>query len=848
MTDWIRHSRWRYVWRSLPALPGVVLLALAALGQTPGRIEFKPVEDPAASSPQVVVQQNAPPPVMTEQPPAYPVETPSEPPPYSQEPPPYSQTPIDPPVTYDAEPGMTIRSITFSGLENVTEAYARSLIQSETETPYDPVLVVEDIRRLERSGKFESVVAVPDVDGGQVDLVFEVVERPAVVAIEIEGNQKFKRKELLKDIPISVGDPLDRVSVQQGLSNIESRYREAGYGSVEVTLDEAALENEQVIRITIVEGPRIRVRAIRFEGNDSFSDNTLRSKVQTKTYIWVFRTGAYDPDRVQDDEISLRQFYSDQGYLEARTSHRLEFDDSGENLTVIFIIDEGIQFRLRNIYITGAEAVPEAEIRAKLSLTEGDVFRGDKLRNDVKAIQDYYGEQGFIYARVSPSWVYAADEPELVDLTFEVNEDASYKVGRVIVRGNSRTKDKVVRREVLLYPEDTFDLSAVQKSEQRLRETSIFDEASITPVGDDPYYRDALVAIVESDRTVKFLIGAGVTSDSGVIGNFSIEHQNFDLFDWPRSFGELFSGQSFTGAGQTLRIQFEPSTDFTRARIDFFEPYFLDRPISFGTGFYLFERDRDDWKESRLGINVSFGKRFERGWLKGWAGEVALRTEWVDVSDVGRFAARDIREDEGRAYISSVKGTLVRDRTDSRFLPTRGDRLKMSWEQFGVLGGEATMAKVIGSYNWYKTLRTDVFDRKSVLQLRGLAGFIIGNAPIYERFYAGGIGSLRGFAFRTVTPRQGIGHDEIGGEFMLLTGAEYTFPLVGDNIRGVLFSDMGTVESNIQLSNWRVSVGAGLRVLRALGPVPLEFDFAVPLATAEYDDEQVFSFFIGTTF
>lgn len=765
-------------------------------------------------------------------------------------PPTAAEQPSVQPAAQSAPPeGVPIHSITFTGLENVTEAYARSLVRSEVGQPYSGATVVEDVRRLERSGKFASAVAVPQVVNGEVDLVFEVKERPQIVAIEIEGNRKFKTNELKKELNFSVGDPLDIVAIEQGRANIETRYREAGYGTVDVALDEALLRNEHVVRYTIVEGPRIKVRKILFEGNEHFVASTLSAKISTKTYIWIFRTGAYDPEQVRRDETSLRQFYVDQGFLEARVSHRLEFDDSGENLTIIFIIDEGTEYRVRNLIVEGAHAISKDEIAARISLASDDVFRGDRLRRDVKSIETLYGELGFINARVRATWVFAADDPGFVDVTFSIDEGNQYRVGRVMVRGNSRTKDKVIRREVQLYPEELFDETAAQKTEQRLRETGLFTEAHVSAVGDDPTYRDALVEVTESDRTVQFLFGVGVTSDSGVVGSVTVENRNFDLFDWPRSFGEFFRGQSFRGAGQTLRLQFEPSTDFTRARIDFFEPYLLDKPVSLGTSFYLFQRNRDDWDEERLGINVSFGRRFNEGLLKGWAGEIALRTEWVDISGVDFFSARDIREAKGNHYLSSVKGTLVRDTTDSRFIPSRGSRLKGSWEQYGVLGGDDFFAKAIISYNWYKTLRTDVFDRKSVLQLRGLGGFIIGGAPVYERFYAGGIGSLRGFEFRSVTPRQGFQDDGVGGDFMVLTGAEYTFPLVGKQLRGVLFTDMGTVESDVTLSTWRMSIGAGLRMyVDFFGPVPLELDFAVPLTTGEGDDEQVFSFFFGTAF
>ena len=408
----------------------------------------------------------------------------------------------------------------------------------------------------------------------------------------------------------------------------------------------------------------------------------------------------------------------------------------------------------------------------------------------------------------------------------------------------------MVRRALDLYaPTDLINLTKLREAEQRLRETQIFSFARITPVGGQPGVRDLVIDVEESERAGDFIFGIGVNSNSGAVGSIVLDLKNFDLFDWPRSFAEFIKLRSFRGAGQRLRIEAQPGTEFNRFRIDFSEPYFLDRPIRFGTGLYYFERDRQAYDERRVGGNVSFGKRLTKGWLKDWYAELALRVEEVTVDDVDLFAPRDAREVEGGNFLTSVKGTLVRDRTDSRFVPTTGDVFRLSWEQYGVLGGEHFFAKVIGSYTWHKTLLTDVKERKHVLSLRGDLGGVFGDSPTFERFYAGGIGSIRGFDFRSVSPRQGLRDDPVGGDFLALVKAEYTFPLYADAIRGVVFTDMGTVEESFGVNSWRASVGFGVRLMiEFFGPVPLEFDLAVPIAKDTDDEEQIFSFFIGATF
>jgi outer membrane protein insertion porin family len=747
-----------------------------------------------------------------------------------------------------AEEGLSIRRIEIEGNRLYTETYIRSLIRSEEGTPYSSEQVRGDVRRLQQTGKFLDVFATPHIEAGQVVLTFTVAELPEITAVNFQGNVRFKDKDLRKELTIGPGSPLDRFAIEQGREAIQTLYRTKGYNEAQVTIDEQALDQDHVVIYQIVEGPRVRVRKVDFEGNVHFSDRVLASKVSTKPYLWIFREGIYSADQVAEDELSLQSFLRGQGYLDARVSHRLSFDETGQKLTVTFLIEEGPRYSIRNVLFEGNSVFATDDLKALISLKPGMFMVRERIRQDVEKLTSLYHEQGYINVTVATRWVFA-EEPELVDLTFEIHEGDQFRVGRLVVRGNRETQDKVVRRELRLFPGDLFDLNKTREAERRLRETGLFSAASVTPVGGEPGVRDAMVEVTEQERTVQFLFGVGVTSNSGVLGNIMIENRNFDLFDWPRSFTEFVKGQSFRGAGQTMRIQFEPGTELTRFRIDFLEPYFLDQELSLGTSLYFFERGRDDYNEERLGGSISFGKRFRKGRMKNWAAELSLRLENVDISDVDILDAKDIREVEGNNYISTVRGTLVHDTTDSRFLPSRGHRFRASYEQAGVFGGDFTFGKVLASYRWYRTLYTDEFDRKQILALGGQVGGILGDAPVFERFYAGGLSSIRGFAFRGVSPRQGLRDDAVGGDFLFLLNAEYSFPLVGKNLRGVLFVDSGTAEENYEITKWRAAIGGGIRlIVDFFGPIPLEFNLAVPVVKDDDDDEQVFSFFFGTTF
>lgn len=669
-----------------------------------------------------------------------------------------------------------------------------------------------------------------------------------VQTISFLGNKKYSRKDLLEQIDFVVGDRVDEFALQNGRENIALLYSEAGYANATVTIDVELAKAEGIVEYIIEEGPRVRVRKILFEGNDNITSRQLLKQIETGTYIWLFRTGAFDREGVERDAARIQNYYHDEGFLDARASYRLEFDEGRENLTITFTVHEGTCYVVRSVEFQGVTVFDEQDIQVELTTQPGSFVHRRVLDDDVKTVRTLYGEYGYIYTNVSISHAFT-EEPGTVVVMVTVDEGEPFSIGRIVIRGNESTKDKVVRRELAFFPNETFNTTKLKESERHVRETQLFSSVSISPVGDQPDVRDVLVDVTETERSSQFLMGVGVTSNSGVVGSFVIDLKNFDLFDWPRSFGELIRGKSFHGAGQQLRIEAQPGTELTRFRVDFREPYFLDKQLTFGTGLYLFERGRDGWDEERFGGNVSFGKRFNEGFLEGWAGEVALRLENVDVGGVDYWDADRLQDDKGSHYLSTAKATLVRDRTDSRFMPSSGDRLLLSWEQAGVAGGDFFFGKLMARYAWHKTLSRDLMERKSILSLKASSGLIFGRSPVFERFYAGGIGSLRGFEFRGVSPREGDDDQAIGGDFMMLTSAEYSFPLYAETIRGVLFTDMGTVEEDFGISDWRMSVGFGIRLqVDFFGPIPMEFDLAMPVSKSGDDEEQIFSFFIGAVF
>ena len=746
------------------------------------------------------------------------------------------------PATMKAQDGGVIASVEFVGLSETSAAYAREIAGVKVGDTATSALLDGAVGKLVRTGRFLTVRHETAPGEGGVRVTFECTERLPIRRISFVGLNKYSESKATKQMAVKVGDSVDHFVIRDGIESLRSKYRDDGFGEVQISYDKEKVDTTGELELVISEGRRVRITEIVFVGNDTYPRSELMREIETRTAFWFMRSGALDEEMLQRDVARLRKYHRDQGYLDATVEVAKEEIGGSGDMMVTFTISEGARYSVEDIAWAGHTVFSTDELRGMMKTQVGQVLRQPELDSDIKTITDRYGEIGHIYVQVRSERAFS-DQPGLVRLTINIKEGEQFKVGRIVVRGNSRTKDKVARRELNMYPpDDLFNLPEAREAERRLLDTRIFSAAKVVPVGDEPGVRDAVIDVTESEKWGDFIYGLGVTSNSGLVGTVTLDLQNFDLWDTPRTMAEFFKFKSFYGGGQRLRMELQPGTEVTRARIDFTEPYLFDKPIRFDSSLYYFTRERDGYQETRGGASVSLGKRFQRGALRGWNGEVALQTELISIDDVDLLAARDIRDEEGDHYQSSIKGTLVRDRTDNRFLPSTGDRLRVSYEQFGVLGGDGTFGKAATGYNWYKTLHTDLLERKTILTLRAEGGIVVGDAPVYERYYAGGVGSIRGFEFRGVGERQGLDDNNVGGDYLILAGAEYSFPVYGDNLRGHIFLDTGTAGGGA----YRMAVGIGVRLtLNLIGPLPLEFNLAAPIASGDGDDEQVFSFVIG---
>lgn len=753
-----------------------------------------------------------------------------------------------------------VAEVRIEGLRVVGETLVRNQIRMEAGEPYDPRVVQEDIVRITHLGRFDAVSArVEPRPDGSVTLTYVVQEQPLIADVQVVGNKRITDQDLFEKILLQAGDPIDPFLIDSAIRKIKEAYQDKGYFVADVSVDQELLRDSNILIFRVREGPLVRIRGIRFEGNRAFADAELRSRIRSQTYFPIFRRGDVNREQLELDAARVRDFYRERGYLDAEVGRRIDISPDQKNAVVVFVVSEGPLYTVDEVRVEGNELFPTDQILRTLTIRRGDVFSTDKLRQSREALIDLYGKLGFIETEVEANRLFHGDEP-VVDVLIRINEGNPYTVGKVTIRGNEVTKDKVILRQLRgMEPGRPFDRTGVAVTERRLRESPLFRESTVTILGNrDEAVRDVLVEVKEQN-TGSLSFGAAVSSDAGLVGAIDLVQRNFDIADPPESWGELFTGKAFRGAGQYFAISLQPGDEFQRYSVTFREPYLLESDFFLDATAFLFEREREGFDEGRLGASFALGQRF--GDI--WSLSVPVRYEQISIDNVEPDAPVDVFEVEGDSTITGLGFNARRDTTDSNFFPTRGSRLTLGIERAGALGGDFDFTQLKADFNKFWTVDEDFFGRRTIVRLRTEVGYILEDdeAPLFERFYAGGHRSFRGFEFRGAGPR-GIradtgaeGDDPVGGDFLFLLGLEYNVPLWGgpttsqDLLRVVFFTDTGTVQDDIGFDEYRVSVGMGLRLkLPFFGEAPFAIDFAYPILREEGDQEQFFSFDLAVPF
>ena len=789
-----------------------------------------------------------------------------------------------------------VSAIEFTGLDRVEEQRIQNLIQATVGEPYIPDIVQGDVRILTHLGEFKHIYAdVVLQEDGTVNLIYKFTEQQIITQVSVVGNTMMSDKILLAVTPVMQGLGRNQDAIDRGKRAIMDLYKEQGNYLVEVfpevtvygkDIDEfTGLEiDESVVLIyKIMEGPRVRVKGMAFYGNHSFSNKELSAEIDTNVSVPFFRRGELNEQVLASDVASLKRFYINRGFRDIRVSYADPLSPNDKEASVIFLIEEGPQYTIGGISTEFTRAgnlqpvFTEEQIRGLIPMKQGSVFRQSDLNKAVAAINSAYGVLGRII-NVDPKQQaikkarntmfggsstleldaaiaipFHAEPGATVDIVFVITEGLPTEVGVVYIKGNSVTQDKVIRGRIGLKPGYPFNVEEANRSEQRLMKTGLFNKVTMTIQPEDPTtpgVRDLLVEVDESQTgSLNFGIMAG--SDAGVLGNISLTQRNFDVADWPESWEEFWQRKAFVGAGQQFSMALQPGDELFNYEVSLTDSRFLDTDYSVGGKAGWRKRDYDDYTQETAFSRLQVGRRFGDIWF----GSIYISAERIELSELTDDVPQEVFDDRGPSTINSVGLSVSRTTLSPVASPTEGARINLKLDHFGIPSGDFTFTKAHLSYTTYFAIHRDFLERASTLRLDSRVGYIFGGtAPTFEKFYLGGRG-FRGFEYRTISPKgtpRVVGGDPnvpIGGDWEVFFGAQYEFPLIDRFISMVFFSDSGTVLDSPGLDDYRVSIGAGLRLhIPQLGQVPLAFDFGFPVVKQDSDDKRMFSFSLQLPF
>ncbi|MCY2947300.1 MAG: outer membrane protein assembly factor BamA [Gemmataceae bacterium] len=756
-----------------------------------------------------------------------------------------------PPRAGEAGPGkVLIADVVVQGNRHVSTQNIMSQLKTKPGGEFTSHLVQEDVRKLMSTKQFASVdPRLENLPDGRVTVYFLIKDFPSVIQnVTYQGAKHLREDELSQITMISKGRPLSPMANKLACQAIVRRYQELGrpFASCELIKGGEAGDTEVIFSVT--EGPVVKVRGIEFEGQTFVSSGVLATHVQSSKKFLGLLGGKFNAMLADNDILKLEEYYKSHGFLDVRVGRELRWTPDGREVDLVFHVREGLRYTVEKPpQVVNARSVPAEQLEQLSKVKAGQYFSESRINNDKRAIEDYIGYMGR-EARVTPTPVYVPETPGLVRLQYEVTERQPARVGQILIVGNERTKQNVILRQVPLYSGQVLTYPDLRVAERNLAKLNIFETSPdgnvrptvtvLDPEGDSEF-KDLLVQIQET-TTGSLLFGVGVNSDAGLNGSIVLNERNFDIARLPTSLDDLISGGAFRGAGQEFRVEAVPGNQLQRYSVSFREPFLFDSPWSFGVSGYYFSRNYLEYTEERLGARFTLGRRLNQYWsLNG-----SVRVENIGVFDVPDGAPTDYTSVEGYNFLTAAKIGVTRDSRDSFLRATEGSLIDASFEQ---AFGEFTFPLVNLEFNKYFTTyqRADGSGRH-VLAYRSQFSWAGENTPVYERFFAGGFRSIRGFSFRGVGPNEN--GFMTGGDFMFLNSLEYQIPVMAnDQVYLVGFLDSGTVEPDIsKIENYRVSAGFGARfVVPMMGPVPIALDFGFPIAKAPTDRNQMFQFWLG---
>jgi outer membrane protein insertion porin family len=781
---------------------------------------------------------------------------------------------------------IALKEIKITGNVRVEEDGIRLHLKNRPGEIFDPSTVDQDIKAIFRMGFFDDVQAELSSDGV---LSYVVKEKPYIREIKIVGNSQVARDKIETALGVSARTILDRSKVAEGVEKVRKLYGEQGYVNARIeSVVSVESNNQAVLTLDVNEGARLLIKKVTFEGNKAFNDSELAGLMATKEewlFSFITKRGVLDRDILTNDISILSNHYYDNGYIDLKIDEPVILRGK-DGLEVVIRIEEGQQYRVGKVEIGGELLQDGKQMLKQVRLTTGQIFRGSRLRDDITMLTDMYSNKGYAFAQVEPVTQVNSQEKK-VDIALVIQKGPPVYFNRVLVAGNTKTRDNVVRRELLANEQELYSGTKITQSRNALQRTGYFEDVQFTTKKtDQPDTVDLLVDVKEGP-TGNFSVGAGYGSGDGFVFNTNISEKNL------------------MGRGQGLSGNFAIGSKRQDFIVNFNDPYFRDTRVSLGFDAFNTKREYTDFDERRLGFgvntsyplkNMSFPffsspkKNLNLGsdelasnppvtmwdYMRGGM-SYELTREKIDGIDAG--ASQVIKDEAGSSITSSMTPSLSYDSRDHFFNPTEGTKSGLSMKFAGLGGDNRFLKSDLGARWYYPLLKDPNWGGAYVLALGGSLGYGFGfggqqngenDLPLFERYFLGGINSVRGFAERSLGPRASdvcidkndprahhtpppcgegqrrVNGDVIGGDTAAVFNAELLFPIAEQyGLRGVAFFDMGNAFSNgFSFSDLRRSVGVGGRWMSPFGPLRVELGF--PLNKQPGDETSVIGFSVGS--
>ena len=734
--------------------------------------------------------------------------------------------------------GGTIAGVQIQGNVRAEPETIRSYLQLKEGQPYDAAAADRSLKALFATGLFADV----SIDMQGSTLVVKVTENPIINRVAFEGNRKIEDDKLRDEVQSKPRQVFTRARVQADVERILTIYRRSGRYNASVEPKVIRLEQGRVdLVFEINECDVTGVQRISFVGNQAFSDGTLRGKIRTSESAWyrfLSSDDRYDPDRLNLDRELLRKFYLSEGYADFRVvSAVAELAPNREGFFITFTINEGERYKFGKVEVsTRFQGLDVDVLQSYLTMSEGEWYDADEVEKTVTALSDLVGSLGYAFVEVRPN-IRRNKDNLTVDVTFEIQEGPRVYVERINISGNTRTLDKVIRREFRLAEGDAFSTAKVRRSQQRLRNLGFFEKVDISATpGSAPDRTNLEVQVVEQS-TGDISFGAGYSTTSGILGDVAIKERNL------------------LGKGQELRFGVSLGTLSTLIDISFTEPYFLDRPMAAGFDIFRTSNDRQS-VASYSDRSIGFALRAGWAYTEHLRQNVRYTLRQTDIYNVQPWASTIVQLNAGTSVVSEVSETIAYDTRDTRLNTTKGLLVRNSVAVAGLIGTEQYFRTTADAV-YYQSIIEDF-----VASIGGSVGMVLpynnSSLRLNNLFFIGG-DTLRGFAVGGIGPRDSVTADALGGTYFYSATTELSFPLglpkeIG--IFGKAFVDVGSLwglggpaqySNTVLTSNtMRVSTGVGIQWVSPFGPIRI--DYAIPLQKDPWDRTENIRFSFGTRF